>query len=413
VLVDLRPSHDGFLLTKETVRYPYDLILGSKKSKGKTEKKKEFFLSHINHGSTGDRGMEEKLGTATRSELLSALKEDELDKAVYLQAGKEALDAVRHAANDATLDHAGAQAYLRTLLKLAADPPALADAYAKQKALTFQFSDAGIKNAYAKGKPAPELDQYITNLRAAFERFTTMKPLTHSRFATPPAGDAERADLRFSEQFLQQLRPVLGEAIDHAGAAETLKKRFKPDTLKSNKAFVEFFSAVATDYNKALTGVIAGNLRKQTELTSEQSNFANQLGASFAWYLKFSATPTKEQLAAHLGDAELARRAGRFLANMDDSVAQRTRELAKQALTQLPKQRPLYLICLAQAHSDRAAAALKEAGASDVYVVDGGVDNWLLSGVPTEYNATMSAKLDDAIKAATRGAPTSLSDINE
>jgi hypothetical protein len=51
VLVDLRPSHDGFLLTKETVRYPYDLILGSKEKKTKEKnqrekKKKVVFFSH-------------------------------------------------------------------------------------------------------------------------------------------------------------------------------------------------------------------------------------------------------------------------------------------------------------------------------------------------------------------------------
>jgi rhodanese-related sulfurtransferase len=275
-----------------------------------------------------------------------------------------------------------------------------------------QKADNAIKNAYAKGKVKPELDQYITSLRQDFERFTTMKPVVHSRFAAKRTDPTEIANAIFSGTMLAHMRLVFGTVLDHATAAENLKKRFKPDTLKSNKAFVEFFSPFFAEYNKAKAGFQLYLMRKQTEPTPDQTNYANQLASSFAWYLKFTTTPTKEQLAAHMTDLELKHRSGRFLANLDDSVAKRTRELAKQALTQLPKQRPLYLICLAQAHSERAAAALKEAGASDIFVVDGGVDNWVMSGVPTEYNAATTAKLDEAVKTGMRGAPTNLGDIN-
>jgi hypothetical protein len=72
---------------------------------------------------------------------------------------------------------------------------------------------------------------------------------------------------------------------------------------------------------------------------------------------------------------------------MGNHAETRMRDLAKQAVTQLPQQRPLYLVCHAQAHSDRVAAALSEAGVGDVRVVAGGVDRWLVNSVPTDYTA--------------------------
>lgn len=349
----------------------------------------------------------------TRAQLLELVSEADLDAKQYHEAGAEALERLQLSAANPQLDHAGAQEYLRHVLKLAGDFPALADAVIKESLQQFDFSDASVKEAYAKGKPTRDVDEFLTAVREAFERFLTMKPYEHNRFQKPLADEKAREEKEFSLSFLAELRPVLGSGITHVSAVEAIKKRIKPDTLKSNKQFLEFFSAFARDHAKAMAGYTAKQLREQTEPTPEQVNYVNQLRSNFAWYLAYTPKPTKAQLAAHINDHELARRAGRFLANTGGHVEANARELTKQALAQLPQQRPLYLICLAQAHSDRVAAALADAGAGDVRVVAGGVDRWLVNAVPTDYAPAMTAKLDESLKIGLRGAPTGLSEIND
>jgi rhodanese-related sulfurtransferase len=426
VLVDVRSQHDGILLFKDAFRLPYELIVGSKKKNFSlfvvffffffsfdVKNLFFFFFFFFFLYQIGDRGVDEIPGTVTRAQLLESVSEADLDAKQYHEAGAEALERVQLSAANPSLDHAGAQQYLRLVVKLAGDLPALADALVKGSQEQFDFSDAGVKEAYAKGKATRDVDDYITAVREAFERFLSMKPYEHNRFQKPLADAKEREASEFSRAFLSELRPVFGSGITHVSAVEALKKRVKPDTLKSNKQFLEFFSGFARDHNKAIAGYSAAQLRKQTELTAEQTNYLNQLRTNFAWYLNYSPKPTKEQLAAHLNDQELARRAGRHLGNMGNHAETRMRDLAKQAVTQLPQQRPLYLVCHAQAHSDRVAAALSEAGVGDVRVVAGGVDRWLVNSVPTDYTAAQAAKVDEALKTGMRGAPTGLSEIND
>ena len=180
--------------------------------------------------------------------------------------------------------------------------------------------------------------------------------------------------------FLRHVQPVLGYEHDHASAATELKKHLKGDALKSNKAFVDaFFVRFSETYEKTRLSELKARIGSQSadDALPEQETAAKAVKSAWAWYTSaYAPKPSKEQLAAFHSDASLKRLAGHYNANLGTHAAAHQAELAKAALAKLPTVRPLILIDAAQAHAERVAKALEDAGAKDLHVVAGGADRW-------------------------------------
>lgn len=390
-MLDVRSADGGvFVYADKTTRLPYESVLG------------------------GDRGVDEVPGDVTRDELLAALTPAELGEAEYHRAGAIILEQVQSKIGNASLKHSEAKAFMGELLALLDQPAEFGKFYAEQTATDNAKRLDALTKAYASGKPSAELDAYITKQREMFVEFVSMKPIEQDRFSAPPSNEADAKAAEFAYMMLRQVRPVVGAALDHAAAASALKKALKGDALKSNASFVDqFFVRFAQAAEKARLEGVAAALASQSGPLPAQEEFAAKMRGAWTWYLTYSESPTKEQLATGLGDALLARLAGRSNANLGSHAADRQSALAAAAVASLPAERPLYVLCNAQAHSERVAAALEAAGAKDLSIVQGGVDRWLLESLPATFSPAVQSQIDDALKKALAGAPTGLAEIND
>jgi rhodanese-related sulfurtransferase len=274
--------------------------------------------------------------------------------------------------------------------------------------------------------PGPASDQVrptLPHTRVAFESICG-PDRAESALATAGEGGLNKKELlsKIDEaalggpQYQATLRDALAVLSTRVGASGTLSAKDAQARVARVLAAVEEeggAAALARSLAKEAKGEARVELEAaakvlEGETTPLQEQFVGKVRDSLRSLLAADESASKETLAASRSLEQLAALSGDAFGNLEGSKRQ-----APAVPSTLPKDKPLYLLCLAGVRSTLAAERLATSGFSNVAVVEGGIDRWILQGCATTASGETDAELERHVSRGLASAPGGIAEINE